>query len=588
MSLQSTTQIFIDSEEIAAFKTLNLHQNIDNHHMLEIVCRMDVLENLSTELALESRNFLGMQVTVLVSSLDTLRGYEKLTFEGIVTAVRSVKGFAQGMGDEMVIIAQSPSFLTEDGPHYASYNDVSLSDIVEKTFREYDHSLLNVVIDPMNDLNIHYSVQHNESAFHYISRLAAQYGEWFYYNGTKLIFGKPEEGELPLTYNFDLKEYHLSLMPMAQNFKFFTNDYLVDEVHEKDAKEVTSGVSGFNGFVANKAKEIFNKETKIWHNQFNDPQAKDRFEMGVEVQKKAIEMNQVRLAGRSDNPGVQLGNIVLIEGGRYRIVSVVHYANESGDYSNQFEAVTAEYDAYPKTNIQAYPRSGTQTAIVMKNTDPDGLSRIRVQFPWQKDMAEMTPWIRIVTPHGGSEKGFHFTPEIGEEVLIGFEGGNAERPYMLGSLYHGNAKPESWRTDNNDIKAIRTRSGHTIEFNDTQGHESITIIDKNKNTVFIDTANNDITISANETMTLNSKNMVINVEENMDVTVGHSKTLSVTEDLTVLANNKSEQVGEEIKIISATYDQEAQEMTTNVSGEITTAAGGKIVISSADTIEYAE
>ena len=67
-------------------------------------------------------------------------------------------------------------------------------------------------------------------------------------------------------------------------------------------------------------------------------------------------------------------------------------------------------------------------------------------------MGQNTPWIRVVTPHGGGDKGFHFIPEIGEEVLIGFEGGNAERPYMLGSLYNGTAAASSFRSRNNDLK----------------------------------------------------------------------------------------------------------------------------------------
>jgi len=181
-----------------------------------------------------------------------------------------------------------------------------------------------------------------------------------------------------------------------------------------------------------------------------------------------------------------------------------------------------------------------------------------------------------------------FIPELEEEVLIDFEGGNAEKPYMLGSLYHGTAKPDSWKTDTNDIKAIRTRSGHTIEFNDASGAESITITDINKNTIYIDTANNNITVSANETMTFNAKNMQINVEEDMDINVGKNKTENITETHTISSLNEDKQVGEEIKVISATYKQEAQEITTDASGEIKTSAGGKITISSADTVEYAE
>ncbi|MEL0645720.1 phage baseplate assembly protein V, partial [Olleya sp. Ti.3.14] len=177
-----------------------------------------------------------------------------------------------------------------------------------------------------------------------------------------------------------------------------------------------------------------------WHNLYNDPKSKQRLDSSIEAQKKAIEIKQVQLNGVSDNPGVTLGSIIKVDGSNYRITNVTHTNNENGDYQNRFEAITADFDAYPNTNINAFPKSETQTAIVMENADPDGLGRIRVQFPWQKITGEMTPWIRIVTPHAGGDKGFHFIPETGEEVLIGFEGGNAEHPYMMGSLYNGSGK----------------------------------------------------------------------------------------------------------------------------------------------------
>ena len=58
-----------------------------------------------------------------------------------------------------------------------------------------------------------------------------------------------------------------------------------------------------------------------------------------------------------------------------------------------------------------------------------------MQFPWQEEENGLTPWIRVITPHGGKDKGFHFIPEVEEKVLVGFEGGNAEHPYVLGVLY---------------------------------------------------------------------------------------------------------------------------------------------------------
>ncbi len=558
MAIQSTTKIYIGGTEITAFQRIILQQEIDAHHIFEIVCRMDVLEKLSTELASESKNFLGETLTMEIESLDSFSGYKKLEFKGLVTQVRNVKGYEQSSGDTVVITAQSPTFLADDGPHYASYLDTSISEIVEKTFREYDTSKLELQIEPVNDTPLHYSVQHHESCYEYVSRLAAQYGEWFYYNGKKVIFGKPESEELALTYGFDLKEYHLNLIPKSHNYKFYTKDYLLDEVHEKDAKEVTSGVNGYSGFVNNKAETIFNKETKIWHNLYNDQKSKQRLDKSIELQKKAIEIQQVKLTGISDNPGVALGNIVKVDNGKYRVIRVTHSNNENGDYRNRFEAVTAEFNAYPNTNIEAFPRSQSQTAVVVDNADPDGLGRIKVEFPWQKDIGEETPWIRIVAPHAGGDKGFHFIPEKGEEVLIGFEGGNAEKPYVMGSLYNGGGKAEAFKNNKNDIKAIKTRSGSMIEFNDKNGSETITIVDKNGNSITIDSENNSISITALDSISLESTDISITASNELSLTSGAKTTIETGTELSVAAATKA--------AVSAGAKIEMSAPSTNIQG----------------------
>lgn len=163
---------------------------------------------------------------------------------------------------------------------------------------------------------------------------------------------------------------------------------------------------------------------------------------------------------------------------------------------------------FPDTNFEATPKSDTQTAVIMENSDPDGLARVKVQFPWQKPTGETTPWIRVVTPHGGGDKGFHFIPEVGEEVLIGFEGANAERPYMMGgSLYNGNGKAGgAFQSDSNAIKALQTRSGNKVVMNDDDG--SITIADPSGNVIVMQ-GNGEIVIQAPNKLTLASKDINI-------------------------------------------------------------------------------
>ena len=110
-----------------------------------------------------------------------------------------------------------------------------------------------------------------------------------------------------------------------------------------------------------------------------------------------------------------------------------------------------------------------------------------------------TPWLRIAVPYAGQNKGQQFVPEIGEEVMVGFEMNNAERPYVIGSFYNGGVgnPDEAWAVSqekdgtSNNIKAIRTRNGHTILFND-KGEAGLIEIYDNKNNVY------HITLSADD------------------------------------------------------------------------------------------
>lgn len=587
MALHSNTQIFIGGVPILAYKRLTLHQEIDTHHVLILECRMDVLEEISGEIASEAKSFLGEVMMLKISALDTITEYKELEFKGIVTSVNNAKAFHHRDGDTVSIQAHSCSIIADDGAHITSYQDIDLSEILERTFQGYDRSKLETNFQPQRQEHIHYTVQHDESAFAYASRLAAQYSEWFYYDGKELIFGKPEDEEpLELQYGHDLQEFSLDLMPAPNNFKYFTNDYLTDEQYEIASSDISSGVNGFNGYTSTKSQEMYTKETAVFVNSYYDIELRQRLDQYAIQQKKAKEAGQVLVKGVSDNPGVKLGQIVEIKDndshyGSFRITSVSHVSSENGKYQNRFTGITKEMDVYPNTDLKAFPKSDSQVALVKENADPDKLGRIKVQFPWQQATGEMTPWLRMLAPHAGGDKGFHFIPEIGEEVLIGFEGGNAERPYVLGALYNGNQKPENWHTENNDIKAIRTRSGHTIELNDAQGSESITLTDKNSNVFHIDTSKNNITITAGENMTLNAKNMQINVEENLDITVGEDHNLNsknsneyIDEDKTIDVTQSFAQTSSEVTIIASNGD-----MTIEGAGVSTFQGGSDVKIS---------
>jgi hypothetical protein len=112
--------------------------------------------------------------------------------------------------------------------------------------------------------------------------------------------------------------------------------------------------------------------------------------------------------------------------------------------------------------------SQPQLAFVADNFDPEKLGRVRVKFAWQPKEGDdnkenASPWIRVSLPFATDGAGVKFKPEKGDEVMVSFEEGNVERPYVSGFLLSPSCnKKWGWLPD----KSITSTNGHSITFND--------------------------------------------------------------------------------------------------------------------------
>ncbi|GAB4192938.1 MAG: phage baseplate assembly protein V [Coleofasciculaceae cyanobacterium] len=156
---------------------------------------------------------------------------------------------------------------------------------------------------------------------------------------------------------------------------------------------------------------------------------------------------------------------------------------------------------------------GIVVGVVTNNQDPDNMGRVKVKFPWLSDTDE-SYWARLATPMAGKDRGIYVLPDIDDEVLIAFEHGDVRFPYILGALWNGQDTPPEQNSDGkNNIRMIKSRSGHIIRLNDEDGKETIEIIDKSgKNSIAIDTANNAIAITSGKDITLKATNGTIKLE----------------------------------------------------------------------------
>jgi phage baseplate assembly protein V len=151
--------------------------------------------------------------------------------------------------------------------------------------------------------------------------------------------------------------------------------------------------------------------------------------------------------------------------------------------------------------------TGVAMAIVTNNKDPDGLGRVKVKLPWLDDQVE-SDWARVVTAMAGAGRGLYWLPEVDDEVLVAFEHGRPDSLYVLGGLWNGKDKPpEDNKDGKNNVRVLKTRSGHVIRLTDADGDEKIEIIDKTgKNSIVISAKDKTVTITADADITVTSTN----------------------------------------------------------------------------------
>ncbi|MFF5112061.1 phage baseplate assembly protein V [Streptosporangium sp. NPDC000509] len=193
---------------------------------------------------------------------------------------------------------------------------------------------------------------------------------------------------------------------------------------------------------------------------------------------------------------------------------------------------------------------GVVIGIVTNNKDPDGLGRVKASLPWMGDQVE-TDWARVVAPMAGSGRGVYFLPEVDDEVLVAFEHGNPDTPYVLGGLWNGQDKPPESNSDGkNDLRTIRSRSGNVIRLSDADGDAKIEIIDgSTKNKIVICTKDNSITITAAGDVTIQSSGGKLKLSGNgVEITSTSTVKIEAGQKADVTASGQLNLKGSQVNI----------------------------------------
>jgi len=184
---------------------------------------------------------------------------------------------------------------------------------------------------------------------------------------------------------------------------------------------------------------------------------------------------------------------------------------------------------------------GVARGLVTDNRDPDGLGRVRVQLTWQAQGSGY--WARTAAPMSGSDYGAWFLPEVGDEVLVGAEQGDPALLYVLGMLWNGKVKPPATNDDGkNALRLIKSRGGHQLLFDDTEGtpvlelklsdgkrvtldKDGVAVDDAAGNTIVIKSTSSEIAVTSTAKLTLKSAQIAIEADGTLEIKSGGTLTL---------------------------------------------------------------
>ncbi len=429
---------------------------------------------------------------------------------------------------------------------------------VEKTYSDIARTIaqeagLDCVVDNTEKFEKSIRKNNSETYYEFLNNIKNKIGFALYIEGRKMHFVKPGNNKEEIL-KLELGKDIISFNPTIKTTRLLTKV----EVRGHNTQDP-------NKFFMGEAKAESELLTFVNKMGSKDLAKKVINDVVVNSDAHAVSIAKAELAKANDTlfggtveciglPQIRVGvSVVLDKVGKlfsrkYDVTETTHNINERG-YITQFSVGhnSSILDELGTTNKSVGKVNGVVAGIVTNNNDPDKLGRLKVKFPCFSDNNE-TAWIRMTTFMAGPDMGSFFLPNVGDEVLVVFEQGNLNCPYVIGSLWNEKAKPpEKYSDGKNNIRKIKSKCGHELIFNDEEkkekieihtkaghkiilddssGEEKVEINDKSgKNSILIDSATNSIAISSQ--LTLSIKAQTIEIEAGGNMTIKSSGILNL-------------------------------------------------------------
>lgn len=468
---------------------------------------------------------------------------------GEITALEP--DFGDGAQATLLVRGYDRSHRLHRGTISQAYLQMTDSDLASKIAREAE---LKPQVDPTTEV-YDYILQYNQTYMEFLSERAQRIGYEFYVEDKTLYFRKPSKNgrKLHLEWGTQLRSFSPRLTLVEQ----------VDEVIVKgwDAKnrQVIIGraergqaepETGQPQSGAQLASAAFKNARRVVVNRCVTSQAEaDTLAQAIcdEISGTFVEAEGLCYG----QPELRAGKLVeLVALGRqfngiYYITNAQHIFRAGVGYLTNF----AIHGRRPGTLYALMERASEHLAddnsvsplvgIVTNNKDPEDQGRVKVKFPSLSEEVESN-WARLVGAGLGANRGFYCLPEINDEVLVVFEHGDVNRPYILGGLWNGQDKPplpNDQALENGKVRqrAFKTRVGHALTLTDgadaglvleTAGGHRLTLADEKKQIVLktkgglvltMDDSKKEISIEAGSDLSLKGTNLKLEATGEMSL-----------------------------------------------------------------------